>query len=111
MLLSQVQQVKEAAKAVKGAKVSSVTNAQEIFSALTAKQYDAVVVDLAVANNYAKAQGFKVLKQSLLDEKNYIITKQGNTKTMKIINKALKKFLASKDYEKLTDKYGLKKLS
>ena len=53
----------------------------------------------------------KVLKQSLLDEKNYIITKQGNTKTMKIINKALKKFLASKDYEKLTDKYGLKKLS
>ena len=101
----------KAAKAVKGAKVSSVTNAQEIFSALTAKQYDAVVVDLAVANNYAKAQGFKVLKQSLLDEKNYIITKQGNTKTMKIINKALKKFLASKDYEKLTDKYGLKKLS
>jgi polar amino acid transport system substrate-binding protein len=101
----------QAAKSVKNAKVSSVSNVQEIFSALTAKQYDAVIVDLAVANNYAKAQNFKVLSQSLLDEKNYIITKQGNTTTMKLINKALKKFLASKDYTTLTNKYGLKKLS
>lgn len=100
----------KAAKAVKNAKVSSVSNAQEIFSALTANQYDAVVVDLAVANNYAKAQNFKVLSQSLLDEKNYIIAKQGNKKMINLMNKALTKFLASKDYKKLTDKYGLKKL-
>lgn len=100
----------KAAKAVKNAKVSSVSNAQEIFSALTANQYDAVVVDLAVANNYAKAQNFKVLSQSLLDEKNYIIAKQGNTKMINLMNKALKKFLASEDYTTLTNKYGLKKL-
>lgn len=100
----------KAAKAVKNAKVSSVQNAQEIFSALTAKQYDAVIVDSAVAKNYSKAQGFKILKKSLLDEKNYIIAKQGNKKMIKLVNKALKKFLASKDYKKLTDKYGLKAL-
>ena len=100
----------KAAKAVKNAKVSSVSNAQEIFSALTANQYDAVVVDLAVANNYAKAQNFKVLSQSLLDEKNYIIAKQGNKKMINLMNKALTKFLASQDYKKLTNKYGLKKL-
>lgn len=100
----------QAAKSVKNAKVSSVQNVQEIFSALTAKQYDAVIVDLAVANQYAKAQGFKVLSESLLDEKNYIIAKQGNTKMINLVNKALTKFLASKDYKKLTNKYGLKAL-
>ena len=99
-----------AAKNVKNAKVSSVSNAQENFPALKAKQFDAVICDLAVANKYAKAQGFKVLSQSLLDEKNYIVTKQGNTKMMKLMNKALKKFLASKDYKTLTNKYGLKAL-
>lgn len=100
----------KAAKAVKGAKVSSVSNAQENFPALKAKQFDAVICDLAVANKYAKAQGFDVVKKSLLDEKNYIVTKQGNTKMLKSMNKALKKFLASKDYKTLTDKYGLKAL-
>ena len=99
-----------AAKAVKNANVTTVKNVQQIFSALTAKQYDAVIVDLAVANNYAKAQGFKVLSESLLDEKNYIIAKKGNKEMIDLVNKALEKFLASDDYKKLTDKYGLKKL-
>lgn len=99
-----------AAKAVKNANVTTVKNVQQIFSALTAKQYDAVIVDLAVANNYAKAQGFKVLSESLLDEKNYIIAKKGNKEMIDLVNKALEKFLASNDYKKLTDKYGLKKL-
>ena len=62
------------------------------------------------AKKYAKAQNFKILSQSLLDEKNYIVAKQGNTKMIGIMNKALKKFIASKDYKTLTDKYGLKAL-
>ena len=100
----------EAAKKVKGATVSSVSNAQENFPALKAKQFDAVIVELAVAKKYAKAQGFDIMPQSLKDEKNYIVAKQGNTKMINLMNKALKKFLASKDYKRLTDKYGLKPL-
>ncbi len=100
----------EAAKKVKGATVSSVSNAQENFPALKAKQFDAVIVELAVAKKYAKAQGFDIMPQSLKDEKNYIVAKQGNTKMINLMNKALKKFLASKDYQRLTDKYGLKPL-
>lgn len=99
-----------AAKSVKGAEVVSVTNVQEIFSALTSKQYDAVVVDLAVAQNYVKEQGFVMLDESLLDEKNYIIAKKGNDEMITLVNKCLDQFLASNDYKTLCEKYGLKQL-
>lgn len=99
-----------AAKTVKNAKVVSVTNVQEIFSSLTSKQYDAVIVDLAVAQNYVNAQNFVMLSDSLLDEKNYIIAKKGNTEMIELVNKALDSFLNSDDYNKLCDQYGLKKL-
>lgn len=99
-----------AAKSIKNAKVVSVTNVQEIFSALTSKQYDAVVVDLAVAQNYVKEQGFVMLEESLLDEQNYIIAKKGNQEMIDLVNKALDQFLASDDYKTLCEKYGLKQL-
>lgn len=100
----------KAAKSIKNAKVVSVTNVQEIFSALTSKQYDAVVVDLAVAQNYVKEQGFIMLEESLLDEQNFIIAKEGNQEMVDLVNKALDKFLASDDYKTLCEKYGLKQL-
>ena len=100
----------KAAKEIKNANVVSVTNVQEIFSSLTSKQYDAVVVDLAVAQNYVKEQGFVMLDESLLDEKNYIIAKEGNDEMIDMINKCIDKFLASDDYKTLCEKYGLKQL-
>lgn len=100
----------KAAKAIKNANVVSVTNVQEIFSSLTSKQYDAVVVDLAVAQNYVKEQGFVMLEESLLDEQNFIIAKEGNTEMINTVNKALDQFLASDDYKTLCEKYGLKQL-
>lgn len=100
----------KAAKSVKDAQVVSVSNVQEIFSALTSQQYDAVVVDLAVAQNYVKEQGFVMLDESLLDEENYIIAKEGNTEMIDLVNKALDQFLASDDYGTLCEKYGLKQL-
>ena len=51
-----------------------------------------------------------MLEESLLDEENYIIAKEGNTEMIDLINKALDAFLASDDYDKLCDQYGLKKL-
>lgn len=100
----------KAAKSIKNANVVSVSNVQEIFSALTSNQYDAVVVDLAVAQNYVKEQGFVMLEETLLDEENFIIAKEGNDEMIEMVNKCLDKFLASDDYKNLCEKYGLKQL-
>jgi len=97
----------EAAKGIKDAKVVSVANVQEIFTSLTAKQYDAVVVDQAVGTNYADAQGFRILEEPLVDESNFIIAKKGDTDTITLINKAIDAFIASDDYQTLCDKYGI----
>ncbi|MCD8028477.1 MAG: transporter substrate-binding domain-containing protein [Erysipelotrichaceae bacterium] len=97
----------EAANAIEDANVVSVSNVQEIFTSLTSGQYDAVVVDSGVAQNYANAQGFKVLDEVLMDEKNYIIAKEGNDEMIELINTCIEQFLASDDYQELCDKWGL----
>ena len=99
-----------AAKAIKNADVVGMKNVQDIFNGLAAHQYDAAIVDLAVAKNYVNSGNFKMLDGSLLDEKNYIIAKKGNKEVIEKINKCIDKFLNSKDYNKLCDQYGLKKL-
>ena len=68
---------------------------------------DAAVVDSAVAKEYASSGEYKVLDGSLKDEKNYIVAKKGNKKMIKKINKAIKEFKSSDDYQKLCDKYGV----
>lgn len=100
----------DAAKNVKNAQVVSMDDVQDIFTGLSAHQYDAAIVDLAVAKNYVDSGNFVYLDESLMDEKNYIIAKEGNTELMDKINKCIDKFLASDDYNKLCDQYGLKKL-
>lgn len=100
----------DAAKNVKNAEVVSMDDVQDIFTGLSAHQYDAAIVDLAVAKNYVDSGNFVYLDESLMDEKNYIIAKEGNTELMDKINKCIDKFLASDDYNKLCDQYGLKKL-
>lgn len=97
----------EAAAKIKGAKVVTVSNVQEIFSSLTSGQYDAVVCDYAVALNYVNSQGFKMLDEVLMEEYNYIVAKEGNKEMIELINKAIKAFVASKDYKELCDKYGI----
>lgn len=85
-------------------------NVQDIFNGLASNQYDAAIVDLGVAKQYVASGNFTQLDGSLMDEKNYVIAKKGNTKTIKLINKCIKKFLASKDYDKLCKKYDLSPL-
>ena len=43
----------------------------------------------------------------MLDEKNFIIAKEGNTEVIEKMNKCIEKFLASEDYAKLCEKYDL----
>lgn len=99
-----------AAKAIKNADVVGMKNVQDIFNGLSAHQYDAAIVDLAVAKNYVESGNFTMLDSSLMDEKNYIIAKEGNKDVIGKMNTCIEKFLASDDYNKLCDQYGLKKL-
>lgn len=99
-----------AAKEIKGANVTGLKNAQDIMNALSANQYDAAVVDLGVAKNYVKSGEYKMLDKSLVDEQNYVIAKKGNKAVIKKINKCIKKFLSSDDYDKLCKKYDLSPL-
>lgn len=100
----------EAAKAIKNADVTGLKNVQDIMNALAANQYDAAIIDLGVAKNYVTNADFTMLDESLLDEKNYIIAKKGNTEVIEKINKCIEKFLASEDYNKLCEKYDLSPL-
>ena len=68
---------------------------------------DAVVMDSAVAANYAATGDYKVLEGALVDEHNYIIAKEGNTELMDALNKAIDAFLKSDECSNLKNKYGL----
>lgn len=100
----------QAAKEVENADVVSMKNVQDIFNGLASNQYDAAIVDLGVAQQYVSSGNFTQLYGSLMDEKNYVIAKKGNTKMIKLMNKCIKKFVASKDYDKLCKKYDLSPL-
>ncbi len=101
----------DAASSVEGAEVTGLKNVQDIMNALAANQYDAAVIDLGVAKNYAENGNFKMLEGSLLDEKNYIIAKQGNTDAIAIINDCIAAFLASDVYASMCEDYGLTPLT
>lgn len=101
----------DAASEVEDAKVTGLKNAQDIMNALAANQYDAAIIDLGVAKNYVDNGAFTMLDGSLLDEKNYIIAKEGNTETIELINECIDEFLASSEYQKLCDSYGLAPLA
>ena len=100
----------QAAKEVENADVVSMKNVQDIFNGLSSNQYDAAIVDLGVAKQYVSSGNFTQLNGSLMDEKNYVIAKKGNAKMIKLMNKCIKKFVASKDYDKLCKKYDLSPL-
>lgn len=97
----------QAAKDVKDAKVTGLKNVQDIMNSLSANQYDAAIVDSGVAKQYAESGQFTTLEGSLLDEKNYIIAKEGNTEMIDKVNKAIDAFVQSKKYDKLCKKYDL----
>lgn len=96
-----------AANEVEDAEVVGLKNVQDIMNALAANQYDAAIIDLGVAKNYVENGKFVMLEGSLMDEQNYIIAKEGNTEVIALMNKCIEKFLASEDYSKMCEEYGL----
>lgn len=95
------------ANEIEGATVMAIEDMGICIQTLISGGVDAVIADLAVANNYAANGDFKVLDEMLLDEDNYIIAKQGNDELMNIINEAIDAFKASDDYNALAEKWGL----
>ena len=100
----------KAANEIEDANVQSISDVKVIFSGLASGQYDAAVVDLAVAKNYVDSGDYVMLDETLMDEKNYIITYEGNDELLEKVNAALKKFMASDRYVELCDQYGVKAL-
>lgn len=87
------------ANAIEGASVQAVEDMGVIMETLKSGGLDAVILDIAVAENYAATGNFTILDGSLLDENVYVIAKEGNTELMTPINKALAAFLASDDFK------------
>jgi len=87
------------ANEIEGATVQAVEDMGVVMETLKSGGLDAVILDIAVAENYAATGNFKILDGSLLDENVYIIAKEGNTELMTPINKALAAFLASDDFK------------
>ncbi len=78
-----------------------------MFQSLAAGQLDAVVADEAVGDNYVAEFGLVKCAEALVDEEMSFIMKTGNTKLEEAFNKALEAFMATADYQKLLDDYGL----
>ena len=101
----------EAANGVKDAEVSPLKEVPALMSGLASNQFDVVVIDLGFAKNYVANGDFKLVDGVLADEKNYIIAKDGNKEMIEKINKCIEAFIASDDYAKLCEDYGLTPLT
>lgn len=94
------------ANEIENANVKAVKDVKVLIETLSSGGIDAVILDEAVAKNYAKDSKYRMLDQSLLEEENKIIAKKGNEDLMKDVNKAIKEFVASDKYNELKEKWG-----
>lgn len=94
------------ANEIEGANVKSVKDVKVLVETLSSGGIDAVILDEAVAKNYAKNSKYRVLDESLLEEENMILAKKGNEDLIEDINKALKEFVNSDKYTELKEKWG-----
>ncbi len=99
-----------AAKDISGAELVSLADVNTLFEGLKANQYDAVIVDYAVAQNYATKANYKVVDEAILDEENFIIAKEGNTEVLDKVNAAIEEYVQTEEYAKVAEEYGIKKI-
>ena len=87
--------------------VTSIQSVLDMIPGLDANQYDAVVLDSAVANSYASTGKYKVLDETLVDEMNYIVVANGKDDVLATINEGIELFIASDKYSELCEEYQL----
>lgn len=91
---------------IEGATLTSITDATILVETLKAGSIDAVILEEPVAKNYAENGDYKVLDETLKDEKNYILTaKEGKEDLLEAINEAIAAFKESDDYATLVEKW------
>ncbi|WP_276933505.1 transporter substrate-binding domain-containing protein [Dubosiella newyorkensis] len=95
----------DVANDIEGAEVQAMQDVKVLMESLKAKGLDAVVIDQAVADNYAANGDYKVLDEKLLDEENIIYTTEKHKDLLDDINKAIEAFKASDDYQTLVKKW------
>lgn len=94
-----------AANDIEGAEVSALQDVKVLMETLKGNGLDAVVIDQAVADNYAKNGDYTVLPDKLLIEENVIYTTEDHQDLLDQINEAIKAFKASDDYQTLVEKW------
>lgn len=94
------------ANEIEGAEVTPVKDVKVLVESLKSGGVDAVILDYAVAKNYVAQGSYKMIDEALLEEKNMIITKEGNDALMEDVNKAIDEFVASEKYNELKEKWG-----
>lgn len=95
----------DVANDIEGAKVQAMQDVKVLMESLKAKGLDAVIIDQAVADNYAANGNYKVLDEKLLLEENIIYSTEEHQELMDQINEAIKAFKESDDYQTLVDKW------
>lgn len=96
----------ECANDINGANVKAVKDVKVLVETLISGGIDAVILDEAVAKNYAKDSKYRMIDEALLEEENLILAKKGNEDLMNDVNKALKEFIKSDKYTELKEKWG-----
>lgn len=94
------------AKKIKDANVKAVKDVKVLIETLNSGGIDAIILDEAVAKNYVKEAGYRMLDETLLEEENLILTNKNNEALIKDINEALKIFIKSDKYQELKTKWG-----
>ena len=91
-----------------GTKVTLFNDYGVIMETLKAGGIDAVVVDDAVAYSYAENTGlYKVVGEPLANETYHFVVKLDNMELAEAMNTGIKAFMASPDFAKLKEKYGI----
>lgn len=95
----------QAAAEIEGAEVQATADANLMMENLKAHGIDAVVIDKAVADQYVRQGGFKIVGESLMDEENIIYSTEDHQELMDQINEAIAAFKESDAYTELTEKW------
>lgn len=95
----------KAAQEIEGANVQATADANLMMENLKAQGIDAVVLDKAVADQYVRNGGVKIVGENLMEEENIIYTTEDQQELMDQINEAIAAFKESDDYTVLTDKW------
>jgi arginine/lysine/histidine transporter system substrate-binding protein len=97
-----------AAKNIASAEVVTLNDFPTAFANLKTGAVDAVVADLAVAENYAQANGYYVVPEALIDENMSLIVSKTKANLQTALDAAVEKFMASTTYQDLLVKWELK---